>query len=84
MTKRQLRKLAKERGVQLTKHHRCPKSLFGSDSKENISFVTHKKHRAFHALFINPDGTCMNVEQIVHELNTYWTDPAYEIFYKPR
>jgi hypothetical protein len=51
----------------LTVHHRRCRSNGGSDNPENISFVTEKKHQAWHLLFSNKTP-----QQIVDELNKTW------------
>jgi hypothetical protein len=36
-----------------SKHHRKPRSLGGTNAERNISEVCHKKHEAWHILFVN-------------------------------
>lgn len=60
-------------GRKKTRHHRKPKHQGGTDDRENIKYVTDKKHKAWHVLF---SGT-MKVPQIAHQLNNTWIDPDY-------
>jgi hypothetical protein len=54
-------------------HHRKNRAAGGTDDVRNISTVSVKQHRAFHALF----GDSESVE-IMRALNTIWIDPDYE------
>jgi len=58
----------------ITKHHRKPTSIGGSDQERNISFVEEQKHRAWHLLFSN-----MTAAEIAREINKTWLDPDYEL-----
>ena len=40
----------------LTKHHRRPRKLRGNGNPENISWISDKKHRAWHTLFNHNDA----------------------------
>lgn len=66
-------KRKKEPGT-ISRHHKLPKSLGGSDRDENISYVTWTKHCAYHALFAN--GTPYDVASI---LNAVWISSDYEL-----
>jgi len=39
------------RGEKLTRHHVLPKKRKGKGTKDNIYYMTNKKHEAFHTLF---------------------------------
>ncbi len=56
--------------VETEPHHRRPRSLGGSDSPKNVSYVTPPLHESWHTLFGN-----MNIYQICNYLNS--------IHYKP-
>ena len=58
----------------LTKHHRLPKSLGGSDAQRNISMVPEDMHVAYHKLFLN--GNAGTVARI---LNAIWIDPDVKL-----
>lgn len=60
--------------VTLTKHHRKPKSLGGTNAKENISVVPDHHHRAWHLLFRQGDP-----EYVAMVINRTWIDPEYKI-----
>ena len=64
---------------QKTRHHRRPKENFGSDDESNISYVTEKRHRAYHILF----GSGANVHAIAKQLNEVWIDPAFRLVVIP-
>lgn len=53
--------------LEITKHHRLPRSRGGSNELENISLVPWAKHQAFHLLF----GT-KTPEDIIDDLNNIW------------
>jgi len=55
-----------------SRHHRRPKSRFGSGDEFNISRVDEKKHAAWHILFSN-----WNPEKICRVINDKWLDPEY-------
>lgn len=57
----------------LTRHHRRPTSIGGSDQPENISMLPDKKHQAWHTLFAN-----MTAFDIVKEINEKYLDAKYE------
>jgi hypothetical protein len=56
----------------ITRHHRKPECFGGDDSRENISYVKDKHHKAFHLLFRN--GT---PEEIAKQMNEVWLPPEY-------
>lgn len=59
-------------------HHRRPKSIGGSLSQANISYIEPEKHRAWHILFGN-----MNVHQITNFLNNSPKKPKeFRVFCK--
>ena len=60
---------------QLTVHHRRCRSNGGSDNPENLSYVTEKKHQAWHLLFSNKTPA-----QIVQLLNDVWLPPDIKLF----
>lgn len=62
-----------------SKHHRRPKSLGGTDSAQNCSWVQPSQHKAWHRLFDNcpPDS-------IAHIINAIWLDPSYELVVRRR
>jgi hypothetical protein len=70
-----------EAGMQsgLTRHHRKPRSLGGTRSRENISRIPAKKHTAWHILFQN-----FSAEQIAEEINRLYLDPDYELVLRRR
>lgn len=59
----------------LTVHHRRCRSNGGSDNPENLSYVTEKKHQAWHILFSNKTPA-----QIVQILNDVWLPPDVKLF----
>jgi hypothetical protein len=59
---------------ELTRHHRKPRSLNGSDDSSNISLVPKKKHVAYHVLF----GT-KTPKEIAECLTKIWIDPMYKL-----
>jgi hypothetical protein len=60
--------------VSHTKHHRKPKSLGGSNERDNISYVTQTEHRAWHKLFSN-----YTPYQIANIINIIWIDTEYTL-----
>ena len=58
----------------LTRHHRLPTSIGGSDDPANISMVSETKHQAWHTLFQNKSAI-----EICKEINEVWLDPKYEL-----
>lgn len=56
----------------LTKHHRCPKSLNGSDKPSNISMLPKSQHEAWHTI-----AGSLNPSQIADIINKYYLDPNY-------
>lgn len=64
------RRLEREK---LTRHHRRPTSIGGSDDEANISMVSEKKHQAWHTLFRN-----MTVFEIAEEINQNFLDAKYQ------
>lgn len=63
----------------LTKHHRKPKSIGGSNKAYNISRVPRGQHESWHNLFGNK-----TVPEIVAILNEVWIDPNYKLIYKEK
>lgn len=61
-------------GKKLTRHHRLPTSIGGTDDEKNISMVTDTKHQAWHTLFQNKHAV-----EICKEINDTWLDPKYEL-----
>ena len=55
-----------------TRHHRKPKSLGGDDSSRNISWISDKRHKAWHILFGN-----YAVWKIALIINKQFIDPDY-------
>jgi hypothetical protein len=58
----------------LSKHHRVPRALHGSNAASNISLVTVPQHRAFHQLF-----GVMTPEEIAKVLTEVWIDPKWKM-----
>jgi hypothetical protein len=54
----------KDHTVKAEPHHRRPRSLGGSSSPYNVSFVSHELHSSWHILFGN-----MNVYEICNFIN---------------
>lgn len=63
-----------KRGGKITIHHRCPKSLGGSNDRRNLSYITETRHRAWTCLFGNATP-----EVIVQTINKELIDPDYEL-----
>lgn len=57
----------------LTKHHRLPRSLGGTDEKSNVSWVSHFQHQGWHAVASNHTAPT-----IAHILNEKFLDPEYK------
>lgn len=66
--------MSKRKPYRITKHHKKPKSIGGTNAVQNISHVPEAQHEAWHLLFSN-----MTVPTIVAILNEKWIDPDYEI-----
>lgn len=58
----------------LTRHHRKPKSQGGRATRENISRIPEKKHRAWHILFAD-----WPVHKIADEINARFIDPDFQL-----
>ena len=58
----------------LTRHHRLPKSMGGSNSPNNIAFISNERHSAWHFLFAN-----LPAESICYLINKFYIDPAYKV-----
>ena len=58
----------------LTRHHRLPSSIGGSDDPKNISMISETKHQAWHTLFQNKTAI-----EICKEINDLYLDPAFEL-----
>ena len=56
------------------KHHRRPRSLGGTEDKENIVSVPKHYHQAWHQLFHN--ASPYSIAEII---NRIWIDPDYEL-----
>lgn len=56
----------------LTKHHRLPTSIGGSDDHANLSFVPWVQHEAWHILFSN-----LSAPTIARICSEKWIDPDY-------
>jgi hypothetical protein len=67
-----------KRSSKLTKHHRLPKSVGGTNHPDNISIVTQSKHRAYHVLFDNRPP-----EEIADILNAIWIDKRKKLISVP-
>lgn len=65
--------------TELNVHHRKPRSLGGSNTRENCVTVPVTQHQAWHTLFHNYD-----VETIARIINTTWLDPEFEFILKRR
>jgi hypothetical protein len=63
----------------MTRHHRVPRSMGGTNDKRNISLVPENKHVAYHTLFGAGD-----VEVIVNYLNRVWINPDIELVIRKR
>lgn len=63
----------------LTRHHRKPKSQGGTGTRENISRIPDKKHRAWHILFRD-----MPPERIAAEINNIYLDPDFQFIAAPK
>lgn len=59
----------------MTKHHRLPQSLGGTDSypKDNVARLRNDRHQAWHNLFSN-----FEAPRICELINRYYLDPRYE------
>lgn len=64
--------------MEMSRHHRKPKSINGSNEPPNTIIVPHNQHMAWHVLFGN-----MTAHQIVNELNSKWIDPLFMIHATP-
>lgn len=62
-----------------TVHHRKPRSIGGTDDTRNLSYITDRKHKAWHTLFQNK-----RADQIVWELNNVYLDPDYVVVLKEK
>lgn len=54
----------------MQEHHIIPKSRGGSDTLENIVFVSRKEHEKFHSLYSNKTP----IEVIEHTVKVYFND----------
>lgn len=63
----------------MTRHHKKPKSIGGSDSPENISMLPKNLHSAWHCLFKTYDA-----HRIASLINKYYLDPAFEFIVVPK
>ena len=67
------------RDKSMTKHHRVPRSRFGSDDPSNIAMVPQNLHVAYHQLFGVGDAS-----YVAYILNTYWIDPKVKLVVKKK
>lgn len=65
----------------LTKHHRLPRSLGGTDTypEGNIALLRNDRHQWWHALFGNFDA-----QTICRLINQYYIDPRFEVVLRRR
>jgi len=63
----------------LTRHHKRPRSLGGTDEAENISYLPENLHTAWHTLFKTYEP-----ETIAKIINKFYLDPAYEFVVTPK
>ena len=63
----------------LSRHHRRPKSLHGSNDPQNISVVPRNLHESWHTLFGDK-----NPYEIADICNTVWLDPCYYFLVRRR
>jgi hypothetical protein len=63
----------------MTRHHRKPSSIGGTDDEENISIVPFNQHCAWHLLFANHSA-----ETIAAIINERWLDTDYMFICVPR
>lgn len=54
----------------VSRHHRKPRSMGGTDDPSNIAMVTQRKHELWHAMWGNRSPV-----SIVAELNSIWLPP---------
>lgn len=71
--------MVKTSTTKLTRHHRRPVSLKGSDSFRNISWVSKTRHAAWHTLFGN-----MTPQDIARTVNSVYLDPDYEFIVRKK
>lgn len=57
---------------QLTRHHRKPRKLGGTNEPRNISHITREKHEAWHLLVNHQD-----IYEVARILNELYVDPDY-------
>ena len=62
-------------GKKKSRHHRRSKFHGGTDDPSNISWVSDKRHKAFHILWSGEK----TVDQIALELSKVWIDPHFEL-----
>jgi len=60
--------------LDMSEHHRRPRSLEGKTVPKNISVVSVKKHQAWHLLFRNHPPNI-----IAEIINKVWLDPDFEM-----
>lgn len=58
----------------LSKHHRKPRFLKGSNEDRNISYLSDYVHRAWHVLF-----SVKTPREIAETINRLFLDPDYEM-----
>jgi hypothetical protein len=59
--------------MQVSSHHRRPRSRGGDESHKNISIVKDSQHNAWHLLFENKTP-----QQIADFINAVWLDPDFK------
>jgi hypothetical protein len=66
--------MRRNRPNDLTRHHRRPRSIGGTNTPSNISMVPRHQHEAWHELFQNWD-----VHRIAKFINDRYLDSEYEL-----
>ena len=62
----------------MSRHHRKPRSLGGTDEKSNISVLPRTRHSAWHTLFQN-----WSPQRIAEEINERYLDPSVKMVVVP-
>lgn len=57
---------------QMTRHHRKPQKLGGSNDSKNISYISREAHEAWHLLFNHQDAA-----EIARIISDIYLDPDY-------
>lgn len=66
--------MARREKIELSRHHRRPKSLGGDNSPRNISNIPVHRHRAWHCIAQNHEP--VTIAQII---NSTYLDPDYKL-----